>query len=943
MDLLEASRALGGTEEDIKLIGDVDFSGSEFEDDGKSSDKAGLREDVESLWKELSGGSVKQKPDNKKPKAKESRKQTESSNGATNDDSKSKLPPTGDAAKSKLNAKSNATKNEQDNASKTNKASTVKSKTTPKAHDSNKTPIIQMSKKTRLQWNEIISKLHADPTTLLLQSEIESEKEIFWADLCNTDGSTDVITPELIQMLESKSRALLFAENQAYYSIRSKERDFSNSLEFLKSGTFSDQLGTLSILATESPIHSIRFIDQLYSKCEIKNRESACKALEVFKDLIVSHILPDRRLKWFKDQPFSLKVDAKTLLAWSFEDYFKGVYFKLLQTLEKLLSDTVENIRLRALYCVFDLFQKKPEQEANLLRLGVNKFGDSSKKVSSKVKKLISDVLQQHPGMKSIVATAISDLLKRSNDYRVRYYAVDTLSEFIFSSSQPEVANQLLYIYLELFERLLGDLKNDDEERDVDAKPQSKSKRFRPKRGKKGGLKQSQLDESELEKQKLASLISKIFTGLNRAFPFSNIDAKVFAKYTNTLYHMSHSQNINTLIEALSFIFQLLKSEPEIGTDRYYRALYDSLYDQRLVSSSKFSKYVLLLLRSMAELKGDKEIDRSNAFAKRELQDACNWVDIGAAASMIYIAGKTLHFDNLLLAKETEDTVDFSKRDPRYVNASTSNAWELSLLQNHFHPTVALYASNLLSEEKQQLELPDIEQYSVNNFLSKWSYKKPKQRDYKKGASIFQTLPGFTDINLGMTQKVGDEQLPASMQDWKSRSADSVAPEEAFLFQYFKERPEKAKKASSDKATKAGDSDSDADSDELAEEEINEAMAKAGPGDQFMAGMDEDISLPSDDDSDDGDLEAGLAAAFNSSSDEAGSGDDLDEDSDIDGDMPELDMETFAEFDQEEEAKAESEPKKKRKREWTGMPTFLDADAFEDLYSKKQKKEVKHR
>lgn len=939
-EFLEASRELGATNEDINLVKDMDFSGSEYEGEREESGESkDLLNDVEKLWGELSGDKELKKtakPEKTKKLEKPEKVETE----------KAEKP--GKERKEKKPRK----ETEKTEKSAPKPAAKPAAKSAPVSRIPNQIP-----KKLRYAWNDYFSKIedvlsnkmHADE--LLLKDELLSDETFHWSDMCVSGKDAQLPTQELVDTLKRKARALLDRENAIYYASRSKERDFKNSLEFLKSGTFSDQLGTLSILATESPIHSLRFLDNLFQKCEIKNRESACKALEVFKDLIVSHILPDRRLKWFADQDLSPEVPLKVLVAWAFEDYFKELYFKLLKTMESLLADTVENIRMRTLYCVFDLFQKKPEQEANLLRIGVNKFGDSSKKVSSKVKKLILDTLQQHPGMKLIVASSIQDLLKRSAEYRVRYYAVDALSEFIFSAAQPEVPNALIHIYLNLFEQILTESKSKPDERaetPITAGKPKNAKRLRQKRGKKGGL-QQKIDESELENQKQASLISKIFTGLNRAFPFSNLNADLFKEHTNTLYHMSHSQNVSTLIEALNFIFQLLKQSKEIGVDRFYKALYDSLLDTRLVNSSKLNKYILLMLRSMAELKSEAEISRANAFAKRQLEVAASWLEIGGAASLIHAAGRTPYFNNLIAKSEpVADEFDFKQRDPRFAKAETSHAWEIVLLQDHFHPTVSLYASNLIAEPaaRQDLPLPDVEQYSLNSFLSKWSYKKPRAKDASRGASIFQPLPGFTDLSLGITQSTNDELLPASMQDWKSKT--SIAPEENFLFQYFKERTVKQPEADVKESKPENDSDSENDED-INEDEISEAMFKNGPGDldNLM-----EPELDDEDDLSDGDLEAGLDAAFASSSDDnidADGDEDMDAE-DMDGEEEEFDfanapepalMENeaaaggeFADLSEKDESKSAN---KKRKREWNNYPTFLDADAFEEMYQEKKK------
>ena len=79
---------------------------------------------------------------------------------------------------------------------------------------------------------------------------------------------------------------------------------------------------------------------------------------------------------------------------------------------------------------------------------------------------------------------------------------------------------------------------------------------------------------------------------------------------------MTHSSNFNTSIQALLLIQQLSGSHPAV-LDRYYRTLYESLLDPRLLTSSKQAMYLNLLFKS---LRSDLSIRRVQAFAKRLIQ-----------------------------------------------------------------------------------------------------------------------------------------------------------------------------------------------------------------------------------------------------------------------------------------------------------------------------------
>jgi ribosome biogenesis protein MAK21 len=84
----------------------------------------------------------------------------------------------------------------------------------------------------------------------------------------------------------------------------------------------------------------------------------------------------------------------------------------------------------------------------------------------------------------------------------------------------------------------------------------------------------------------------------------------------DTLFKITHSSNFNTSIQALMLI-QQLSATKNLSQDRFYRTLYESLLDPRLLNSSKHALYLNLLYRA---LKADLNVKRVKAFAKRLLQ-----------------------------------------------------------------------------------------------------------------------------------------------------------------------------------------------------------------------------------------------------------------------------------------------------------------------------------
>jgi ribosome biogenesis protein MAK21 len=153
--------------------------------------------------------------------------------------------------------------------------------------------------------------------------------------------------------------------------------------------------------------------------------------------------------------------------------------------------------------------------------------------------------------------------------------------------------------------------------------------------------------------------------------------------HLDTLFKIAHSGNFNTGIQALLLI-QQISSSRSIANDRFYRTLYESLLDPRLVNSSKQALYLNLLLRA---LKNDVDGRRVKAFAKRILQ-ITGLHQPSFTCGLLYVVDhlrETFPDISTLMdePEEGDDAMDENqkydgrKRDPEYSNANRSCLWEV--------------------------------------------------------------------------------------------------------------------------------------------------------------------------------------------------------------------------------------------------------------------------
>lgn len=315
----------------------------------------------------------------------------------------------------------------------------------------------------------------------------------------------------------------------------------------MSSGTLADKVSALTLVVQESPVHTTKSFESLLALAKKRSRGQAVTALGALKDLLgAGTVLPaDRRLRTFDTQPGLLgtlqkfstswkqgqglpgKLSKAHLISWAYEDWLKESYFDMIKVLESWCSDEVEYARSRAVTYVYELLKEKPEQEANLLRLLVNKLGDPDKKIASRTSYLLLQLQVSHPLMKPIIIRSIENevLLRPNQSSHARYYAINTLNQTILSAKEEDVAKNLLAIYFDLFVSLLKkpELIKVNDGPVVNRKGQIQG--GGAPMGKKAKAKLSKEEEAkEASEETTEKMISAVLTGVNRALPFSKTD-----------------------------------------------------------------------------------------------------------------------------------------------------------------------------------------------------------------------------------------------------------------------------------------------------------------------------------------------------------------------------------------------------------------------------------
>uniref|UniRef100_A0A5B7B011 Putative CCAAT/enhancer-binding protein zeta n=1 Tax=Davidia involucrata TaxID=16924 RepID=A0A5B7B011_DAVIN len=425
----------------------------------------------------------------------------------------------------------------------------------------------------------------------------------------------------LVAKKKELAERLLAQYAQHYESLRGQSGDIKMLIATQRSGTAADKVSAFSVMVGENPIANLRSLDALLGMVTSKvGKRHALTGFEALKELFISSLLPDRKLKTIFQRPLNHLPESKDgyslLLFWYWEECLKQRYERFVFALEEASRDMLPILKDKALKTIYALLRSKSEQERRLLSALVNKLGDPENKAASNADFQLSRLLSDHPNMKAVVIDEVDTFLFRPHlGLRAKYHAVNFLSQIRLShkGDGPKVAKRLIDVYFALFKLLIfeagGGLKMDKNSKEEYRKASSSSKDNKVK---------SPSLESHVEMD--SRLLTALLSGVNRAFPFvsSNEADDIIEVQTPMLFQLVHSKNFNVGVQAL-MLLDKISSKNQIVSDRFYRALYSKLLLPSAMNSSKEEMFIGLLLRAM---KSDINLKRVSAFSKRLLQVA---------------------------------------------------------------------------------------------------------------------------------------------------------------------------------------------------------------------------------------------------------------------------------------------------------------------------------
>ena len=215
----------------------------------------------------------------------------------------------------------------------------------------------------------------------------------------------------------------------------------------------------------------------------------------------------------------------------------------------------------------------------------------------------------------------------------------------------------------------------------------------------------------------------------------------------------------------------MIEGEKSTFADRFYRTLYEVALRVSQTKAQKMDDFFGVLFKA---IKVDKSVPRVVAFVKRLLQMTfANEASFTCACLLVVNevlrsrpdvrfvvfgnAKKSANNRNVMNEDSSDEEVfvdadkepvsksaeenkqerdhvesskyDALKREPKFANAENEPMWELVTLSRHCHPTVAMWAQELLKGELLEYEGDPLLDFGLANFLDRISFKVPKSEE----------------------------------------------------------------------------------------------------------------------------------------------------------------------------------------------------------------------
>ncbi|KAK3862223.1 hypothetical protein Pcinc_031899 [Petrolisthes cinctipes] len=688
----------------------------------------------------------------------------------------------------------------------------------------------------------------------------------------DTDASTKIKLKELgAQILQQDT--LLYSRLELK-GVKGKEVKFRRTV--FTHGTSKDKLAAHVLRCMEAPAHSLSNLNALISMITPKAKSGFTEIFDSLKELLQSTYIPEgQTARRFESHNFITLIyldreqAEKQLALWYFEDQLAYVYLRLVKHLLEIGQNTVDKTKVQGIRCLVHLVSSNPAQdlEGAAMKAVVYKLGDPNRKVAAQTMYHLRSLLFRRSELKTVVVDHIEDMMYRTNlNGKAQYYCLCFLKDIIFGAGDQQLAQKLLNVYFGFFK---GCTTKGEVDTRIMAVLLRGINRAYPYAQQSGGSVDEQLDTlyklchivnfgiatqalqliyqvtrfqnkvSDRFYQVIYSQILDTTLGISSATnAFLNLVFKAMVRdqsprrvlaFVKRLFQVSMYQNPNVAAGIVFLVSEVVKEKPGLSklmprmlgctSDSFTGGGVDNSKDclETLNDNDNVSSEVSQSITDI-KTKGGVYV----AMGKREN----HLLDFDAIQSSEDAKGKVMNDKDSSNKPVTPDAMDDTSRichqtsydplyrNPLYAGANNTSVWELYHLKTHYHPSVALYAEQVLAGKYLEYSGDPLLDYTLMKFLDKFVYRNPKQnvnQDDTAGGHVFGSKEQYSTKGI--------RNLVVNSSSFAELEPTAVPADHIFFHRYFTQH------AKPKKEIKDEDEDED-DNESVGDDEFDDYLSK---------------------------------------------------------------------------------------------------------------------
>ncbi|XP_014674207.1 PREDICTED: CCAAT/enhancer-binding protein zeta-like [Priapulus caudatus] len=637
----------------------------------------------------------------------------------------------------------------------------------------------------------------------------------------------------------------------------------------ISSGTLADRMAALTLLLQDAPVHNHITIDMLVGMANKKGRRESIMALDTIRDLVLSELLPDGcKLKCFDQHPLlcldelssgNRDVADRRLIIYQFEHQLKQQYANLVETLKKLSFDNLKAVKTKALRTAYDLLINKPEQEKELLSILVNKLGDPDRKVAANCCHLLGQLVDHHPNMKSVVVLEVERVLYRQNiSSKAQYYGMCFLNQLVLDRQEGDLASRLISLYFSFFQSIVKKGEVDSKMLSALLTGVNRAFPYTKKNSEKVVeqvnmlykivhvsnfnisiqalmLLHQLLDANENLSDRFYTVLykklsepglktsSKQMMFLNLVFKsmLKDVVVKRLQAFLKRLLQISAYQAPNFICGVLLLVSELLKKRPGTLSLKAPCSFEDDDEEEKFIDvdiAENEDNPADVKVAAISQPGSDVD-DKSPVLPAIEQQEASEKVAQKPNASWVHkrnIQGRVLQLQDY----------DAYQRNPQYAGAEYTCMWELVKMAHHFHPSVGLFARDVISGKGVSYSGDPLQDFTLIRFLDRFVYRNPKKTNKGETADVMVMRAKKQTRGLGEGKAV-----PVNTAEFLKRGEANTPVDEQFLYRYF-----------SKKADQKKDLDNVSEGESISDDEFDKLLDKIEPGSRARDDFDMDFA-----------------------------------------------------------------------------------------------------